>query len=220
MTTVAVLPVKRFTAAKTRLGQDLTAGTRRALAEAMVTDVLIALRRTPEVDAVIVVTGERAAEALAGGYGASVVEDPDDRGHDHAALLGIAEAVESHEADRVLLIAGDCPALDPGELSALLARPAPAPSVLVVPDRHGEGTNALVLSPATVMAPSFGPGSCDRHLDLAARAGATGEVVDVPSLAFDVDTGEDLEVLRELLGEATGGAAHVRGLLARLARNG
>ncbi len=220
MRTIAVLPVKRFNAAKTRLGEDLSNGTRRALAEAMVTDVLIALRRTPAVDVVLVVTGEKAAEALATGYDALVVHDADDAGHDRAARLGVRAAVDEHSAERVLLIAGDCPAADPAELTKLLTEVPATPSVLVVPDRHGTGTNALVLYPPEVISPGFGPGSCERHQERADEAGASVDVISVPSLAFDVDTGEDLDVLRELLGERTGGAAHVRGLLMQLDRRG
>ena len=67
MTTVAILPVKRLGDAKTRLDGDLSPGARRALTEAMITDVLIALRRTPEVDVVLVVTGDTSASALAAG---------------------------------------------------------------------------------------------------------------------------------------------------------
>ena len=71
--TIAVLPVKRFGAAKQRLDNDLSDGTRRALAEAMVTDVLIALRRARRVDEVLVVSGETLAVALAAGYDAAAV---------------------------------------------------------------------------------------------------------------------------------------------------
>lgn len=220
MRTIAVLPVKRFTAAKTRLGDDLSAGTRRALTEAMVTDVLIALRRTAGIDVVLVVTGEKAAEALAAGYDALVVPDEEDTGHDRAARLGVRAAVDEHSAERVLLVAGDCPAADPAELERLLAMTPPAPSVVVVPDRHGAGTNALVLSPPQIISSAFGPGSCERHVERAREAGASAEVIEVPSLAFDVDTGADLDVLRDVLAERTGGAAHMRGLMMRLDRRG
>ena len=70
-------------------------------------------------------------------------------------------------ADRALLVPGDCPALDPGEVSALLAHTAP---VVIVPDRHGTGTNALLLAPPDAIAPSFGPGSFARHAALAGAA--------------------------------------------------
>jgi 2-phospho-L-lactate guanylyltransferase len=219
MTTVAILPVKRFNAAKSRLDGDLTPGSRRALNEAMVTDVLIALRRTPEVDVTLVVTGDKSAGALAAGYDAHPVDDPDDAGHNEAVRLGIREAIIEHNATRVVLVPGDCPALDPKELGALIDATPHAPSVVVVPDRHGEGTNALILSPPEVMHASFGPGSRARHEAAAAEAGAKCVVVEPWSLVHDVDTVDDLSTLQEELANHPGGAAHVRGILARMARN-
>jgi 2-phospho-L-lactate guanylyltransferase len=216
MTTFAIVPVKRFRAAKQRLDDDLSAGTRRALTEAMVTDVLVALRRSERVDRVVVVTAEPAAEALGRGYGADVIEERDDHGHSEAALVGIADAVE-RGADRVLLVPGDCPALRPAEVDALLAAAA-SPGVVVVPDRHGTGTNALVLSPPGAMAPSFGPGSRERHEAAARAAGLEPRIVEAQSLMLDIDTGADLDALRDVLDAGTGGAAHTRGMLNRLAR--
>ncbi|MEI2700833.1 MAG: 2-phospho-L-lactate guanylyltransferase [Baekduia sp.] len=218
MTTFAVLPVKRLPQAKQRLGEALPAGTRRALAEAMLTDVLIALRRTKSLDAVLVVTGDETVSALAGGYDvADVVTDREDKGHNEAAMLGVRAARE-RGAERVLLLPGDVPALSPSELDELLSRPRSAPAVVIVPDRHGTGTNGLLLSGPEVITPAFGPGSRARHVDLAAAAAASCEVAEVPSLALDVDTGDDLEALLERLGTVHGGAANTRGLLVRIGR--
>jgi 2-phospho-L-lactate/phosphoenolpyruvate guanylyltransferase len=215
--TFAILPVKRFVAAKQRLGEGLSAGTRRVLAEAMVGDVLIALRRASRVDRVVVVTGEPAAQALAGGHGAEVLDDPDDAGHNEAAARGVGWARERGAAC-VVLVPGDCPALDPAELDALLEDAGEGPRVTVVPDRHGTGTNALVLSPPDVIEPAFGPGSRARHEEAARAAGADCRVAEPSSLALDVDTLEDLDALREALAARTGGAANTRGLLKRIAR--
>ena len=216
MRAVAVLPVKRFADAKQRLSTGLAPGTRRALAEAMLTDVLVALRRTEGLDEVVVVTAEPVAEALALGYGARVVSDTREAGQSPAAQLGL-DAVEG--ADVVLLVPGDCPALDPAQLTALLASVEPAPSVVLVPDRHGTGTNGLLLHPPSAIEPSFGPGSRDRHTALAEEAGASLRVEEMPSLVLDVDTPDDLAAMREALERSRGGAAHTRGLLRRLARN-
>jgi 2-phospho-L-lactate guanylyltransferase len=214
--TFAVLPVKRFAAAKARLGGEISAGTRRALAESMVTDVLMALRRTVEVDEVFVVTCEPTADAIGRGYGATVLVDDAETGQSPATQIGIAHAIELG-AGRVVLVPADCPALDPAELGELLQRETPARHVTIVPDRHGTGTNALVLSPPDVIAPSFGPDSRARHEQLAAAAGVACEVVTVETLAIDVDTADDLEALRLALANRRGGAAHTRGMLSRLA---
>jgi len=214
--TVAILPVKRFGAAKVRLGDELSGGTKRALAEAMMTDVLMALRRTKAVAEVLLVTSEPAAEAIGRGYGANVLHDDRDDGQSPATLIGVGHAIESG-ATRVLLVPGDCPALDPAELEELLDRPDDEPSVVIVPDRHGSGTNALLLTPPDVIEPAFGPGSRVLHERAAAAAGVAYSVEDVRTLALDVDTTDDLAALRTALANRRGGAAHTRGMLSRLA---
>jgi 2-phospho-L-lactate guanylyltransferase len=202
--TVAVLPVKSFGRAKSRTA--LEDGPRAALAEAMVADVLDALVAVPSLDGVLVVTREKLAAAAARAVGADVIEDPWEAGHSIAAAHGAAIAAAGG-AERVLLVPGDCPGLDPAEVETLLADTEPG--VVVVPDRHGAGTNALLLSPPDVIDPSFGPGSFARHAALARAAGVSVRVADVPSLAFDVDTPEDLAALRA----AGVGGAHMRALL-------
>jgi 2-phospho-L-lactate/phosphoenolpyruvate guanylyltransferase len=214
--TAAVLPVKHLDAAKQRLAASLTPGTRRVVMESMVTDVLVALRRSKEIDQVLVVTGENSIEALAHGYDADVIPDPEDRSHSDAARRGVREAM-ARGVKRVLLVPGDCPALDPKEVDALLDRHRSA-GVVVVPDRHGSGTNALLLQPPDAIHPAFGAGSKERHVTAATVAGHPVVVDEVPSLAMDVDTAEDLDALRDFLAGRHGGAAHMRGMLSRLGR--
>jgi 2-phospho-L-lactate/phosphoenolpyruvate guanylyltransferase len=216
MRTAAVLPIKSFAQAKQRLRHDLAAHDRRALVEAMFADALVALGRVQALERIVVVSGDRVAQRIAGGYGASVVED-DERGHNNAAARGVATLVEDG-IERALLVPGDCPMLSANDLNALLSHPAGDRSALIVPDRHGTGTNALLLTPPDVLAPSFGPDSCRRHQADASAAGVPAEVVELDSLALDVDTPEDLEELRRQLASVHGGAAHTRGMLNQLMR--
>ena len=193
MRTLTILPVKSFGRAKQRLQGGLDPELRELLAEAMFRDVLDALKATEEVDAVVVVTAGEIASAIAREHAVRVLNDRE-QGHNAAATIGIEAALEDGY-ERALLVPGDCPALDPEELDVLLARPVAPPSALIVPDRHGTGTNALLLTPPGALAPSFGPGSRERHAELAHAAGTHAEVVEVPSLALDVDTPEDLAAL-------------------------
>jgi 2-phospho-L-lactate/phosphoenolpyruvate guanylyltransferase len=212
MRTFAVLPVKRFDAAKQRLADGVTAEDRRALASAMVADVLDALAAVRALEAIVVVTAEPVATRLAGDLGIAVVDDPDQAGQSAAAAHGVA-ATLAQGAERALLVPGDCPALDPAEVETLLAR---EDQVVIVPDRHGKGTNALLLAPPDLLGPAFGPGSFERHRELALRAGATPAVATPPSLTLDVDTPGDLAALRAALARRPGGAARTRALLAGL----
>ena len=207
MTTVAVLPIKRFERAKQRLRRD----GRDALAAGMADDVLRALAGARSLDRVLVVTGDDAAKARAREHGAAVVDEAELAGHSGAAALGVAHAVELG-ATRVLLVPGDCPLLRAEDVDGLLAR-HPEPGVVVVPDRHGTGTNALLLDPPTAIPPAFGPGSRDRHVRLAREAGLPVQLDEVPALLMDVDTLEDLDVVAAAL-DGPAPAAQTRRLLA------
>jgi 2-phospho-L-lactate guanylyltransferase len=193
----AVLPVKRFDAAKQRLAAGLDPEQRRRLAAAMVADVLEAIGEARSVQRTIVVSDEPAARELAAAAGAEVVADPADGGHIEAARAGIARAVAAG-AEAVVLLAGDCPLLDPRELERVLTG-VPERYVGIVPDRHGTGTNALVLRPPEAIVPAFGEGSCARHVALAREAGVAFGVEELPSLGLDLDTPADVIALtREL----------------------
>jgi 2-phospho-L-lactate guanylyltransferase len=229
--TAAILPVKRFADAKRRLGASVPDPRRLELARAMVGDVLVALRETAAIERTIVVTGEASVAAAARYMGAIVVSDAGADSQSAAVALGIEHAL-ADGVERVLCVPGDCPALDPAELEELL-RSAPGDvtashgdpgedrereadgrdEVVIVPDRHGTGTNGLLLTPPDALSPSFGPGSFERHRELACAGGLACRVERPASLLLDVDTGADLAALRELLAGETVRAPRTRAVL-------
>jgi 2-phospho-L-lactate guanylyltransferase len=218
MNTVAVLPIKSFGAAKQRLSGVLGGGARKALAQSMFSDVLASLRRVGELDAIVVVTGDRAAESVAGGERVMVLRDREEAGQSAAASIGVRHALGSGY-DRALLVPGDAPLLDPRELGGLLVRAeSHRPGVTIVPDRHDTGTNALMLDPPDAIVPSFGPGSLARHIAAAQSAGLRYAVEHLPSLLLDVDEPEDLAALAGVLAERHGLAPMTRGTLRQLDR--
>ena len=212
MRTAAVLPVKSFARAKQRLGESVADPLRLELARAMVADVLLALSQTEAIERTIVVTREESVAAAARELDAIVVQDAAESGQSAAATLGIARALQEGMA-RVLCVPGDCPALDPVELGELLSGGGRSAEVVIVPDRHGTGTNGLLLTPPRVIAPSFGPDSCERHRALAADAGAACRLATPQSLLLDIDTGADLAALRERLTAHRARAARTRAAL-------
>jgi len=221
MRTAAIVPVKRFPLAKQRLGESVAESLRADLARAMVGDVLSSLRECLAIDATIVVTCEPSVAAAARYIGAVVVEDTAEEGQSAAASLGLAHALREG-FERALCVPGDCPTLDPDELVELLTADTPGgdadlrfvvpparageeakakavarAEVVIVPDRHGSGTNGLLLSPPDALSPSFGPDSRARHERLATESGVKWRIAQPASLLLDIDTGEDLAALRE-----------------------
>lgn len=194
----------------------LGAGSRQALAQAMFSDVLSTLRRVPGLDEIAVVTGDRTAESAASGQRITVLHDSSQSGQSDAALIGIQHALEAGY-DRAVLVPGDTPLLQPDEIAGLIAGTR---AVVVVPDRHGTGTNALVLWPPDAIEPSFGPDSFARHLAAAEAAGVPHRVEEVPGLALDVDTPSDLAELAAALERGRGQAPSTRGALKQLERAG
>jgi 2-phospho-L-lactate guanylyltransferase len=210
--TAAILPVKRFADAKQRLSASIADETRVSLARAMVSDVLAALARVAAIERAIVVTSEPAVAREARGHGALVLDDGTQAGQSAAVQIGIARALRDGY-ERVLCIPGDCPSLEPSELELLLEEASTAREVVIVPDRHGTGTNGLLLAPADVIAPGFGPGSCVRHRARAQAAAVPWRLAHPPSLLLDVDTREDLAALRARLAALGDSASHTRAVL-------
>ena len=213
----AILPVKRFEAAKQRLGEALGAGSRAALASAMFSDVLGALEQSQMLEAIVVVSGEQAVHDIVAGRDVILIEDTTEKGQSNAARDGLAR-VAALGLDRAALVPSDCPLLEPSELEELFVRTAAGADVVIVPDRHGTGTNALVVDPSGPFEPQFGPGSLQRHVEQAQRRGLACAVERPPSLTIDVDTGDDLIALGIALERSHGHAPRTRGVLRQIER--
>jgi 2-phospho-L-lactate/phosphoenolpyruvate guanylyltransferase len=216
----AIIPVKRFGHAKQRLLEALGRPQRAALVKAMLADVLVATTGAEQVERVIVVTGEGRAERIALRHARrvrtpiEVLREPHDEGHSEAATHGIIRAL-ALGADCTVLLPGDCPLLDAAELDAALQRMAPG-RVAVVPDRHGTGTNALLMAPADAIGPAFGKDSRARHEQRAQARGLEAVVEELDSLALDLDTPDDLAALAQALTAEPGRAPETAAALARL----
>lgn len=217
MVATAIVPVKRFAAAKTRLGDEISDDARRSLGIAMLTDVLAALARCERIERAIVVSGELHARPTVDAAGFEWHDDPDDAGHSEAATLGVSAAL-SADSGCAALLPGDCPLLDATELDRAIGAMRTGVAA-VVPDRHGSGTNALLLAPPDAIAPAFGAGSRERHLEMARRAGAEPRLLEIPSLALDLDTPEDLGELRSTLEREPDRAPATAAALAELRGN-
>jgi 2-phospho-L-lactate/phosphoenolpyruvate guanylyltransferase len=194
--TTAVIPVKRLDAALRRLEGAVGPAERERLAEALFLDLIAKLPRSRNITDSLIVTADPSVSRQARWLGQKVLEQTEDIGHSEAAIAGV-EAAKSAGADRVAMLAADCPMLDIEQLDRHLGRTPQA--ALIVPDHHGTGTNALVLSPPDAIQPAFGLESCSRHISRARAAGIGFTLERIESLEMDLDTPEDMRDLRDRL---------------------
>jgi 2-phospho-L-lactate/phosphoenolpyruvate guanylyltransferase len=186
------VPLKPLDDALGRLGGLLDAGGRRVLQEAMLRDVLGACGAAERVARTAVVTDDARGAALARAEGATVIADHrPPRGMDAAVRRGMAAARRAGARSALVLFA-DLPLAGADDLDAVVVAGGPAPGVVLVPSRDGEGTNALLVTPPEALAPELGPGSLARHLRQAERRDLAVRLAARSGLGLDVDTPEDL----------------------------
>ncbi|MBI2525646.1 MAG: 2-phospho-L-lactate guanylyltransferase [Candidatus Rokubacteria bacterium] len=205
--TLVAVPVKDLDNAKQRLIPLLEPAERRALAAAMLEDVLAALVAAG-LGPVCVVTKDEAVMALADRQGIRCLVESANRGHTEAVGLAQREAVWRGVA-RFLTIPGDVPCVTRAELERLCATLGAGPGVAFVPSLSGFGTNAALLSPPAAMPLKFGEPSFENHLETARARGLSPVVLPLPGIGLDIDAPEDLGLLLER-GSATRSGRLVR----------
>jgi 2-phospho-L-lactate guanylyltransferase len=188
---VAVIPVGELERAKSRLGEVLDAEERRDLVIGLLERTLAATTATPRIAETLVVTPDDEVASIARTAGARVVVQGD-RGLNHGLDEARAAAV-ADGASALLVIPADLPAVSSEAIGAVLdvLDDAEPPFVAIVPDRHGRGTNGLLLAPPGVIDFAFGGDSRIAHRHAAAEACTQVIELDGP-LSLDIDTPEDL----------------------------
>jgi 2-phospho-L-lactate guanylyltransferase len=188
---VAIVPVGSLERAKSRLGAVLDAEERRDLVLRLAERTIRAVVATPAIAETLVVTPDDEVRDLAVDSGARPL-----RQRSRGLNDGLREARDdaiAGGADAVLILPIDLPRVSPeaiGELAAV-ATDHDQPVVAIVGDRHGRGTNALLLAPPDVIDVHFGGDSRDAHTAAAAAVGARLIELDGP-LTVDLDTPDDL----------------------------
>jgi 2-phospho-L-lactate guanylyltransferase len=197
--TIAIVPVKGLDQAKSRLAGRLNPAARHRLVLAMLADVLTALRGCAAVNRTIVVTPDHDVAAAARDLGAEALMEDEPSGNLNVAIGLAIDRASRDGAARALIVPADVPRATAAEFDVLLATAErTGAAVAVVPSHDGRGTNALVLRPTGVLAPAFGPNSCQRHLSEARSRSLARRVIELPGLSFDVDETSDLDRLLEL----------------------
>ena len=197
MTLWAIVPVKPLRRGKSRLAGTLTEDERTVLNQELLEHTLKILSTLKELDQVLVVSRDPHALTIARNHGARTVQE-DGQPHLNTALARATVMAQVHTIRGILVLPADLPLLTHDDVLALIDRAVKPPVVVIAPDRHGKGTNALLMVPAGQIEYDFGEGSFQRHCERAKQSGARLEIVELPSLGLDLDLPEDLELVRKL----------------------
>jgi len=189
----ALVPVKPFDTAKSRLAEVLPDAARWQLARDLLEHTLDVLRSTDQLDGVAVVTRDPEVEAMALARGALPL--PETSSRLDGLIDGALDALRARGAASALVVLADLPQLSAADVVRMIELGARHPVVLA-PDAREEGTNALLVAPPDRMRTCFGRrGSFRAHRERAAELGIETVVFRAPSLAFDLDTVDDLALL-------------------------
>jgi len=197
MTLWAIIPVKPLRRGKSRLAGTLSEDEREQLNKSLLEHTLDTLTNLKELEQVLVVSRDPHALTIARNHGARTVQE-DGQPHLNTALQRATVVAKVYATRGVLVLPADLPLLSREDVLTLLDKASQPPVVVIAPDRHRKGTNALLMSPAGLIEYDFGDDSFERHCERARRADARLEVVELPSLGLDLDLPEDLEMVRKL----------------------
>jgi 2-phospho-L-lactate guanylyltransferase len=194
----AIVPIKPLNRSKSRLAPVLDSRQREALSRQMLAQTLTTLKQVKGITGILAISRDHHALTLARQFGAQTVQESGAPELNNA--LGRATQLASTwGAQGVLLVASDIPFMAVKDIEGMLAL-ADRPQIMVIAsDRHGEGTNVLLVQPPGLITYSYGVGSFRKHVAEAKRAGIPVRVYGSPTVALDVDVPADLKMYQDIL---------------------
>ena len=203
MTLWAIVPVKPLRRGKSRLAGLLSEDERTELNRKLLQRTLKTLTDIKELEEVLVISRDPQALTLARNYGARTVLE-DGQPELNTALKRATVIAQVYATRGVLILPADLPLISREDVLTLIDHASDPPVVVIAPDRHNTGTNALLSSPAGLIEYDFGENSFQRHCQRVNESAARLEIVNLPSLGLDLDIPEDLELVRKLELEKVG----------------
>jgi len=197
MTLWAIVPVKPLRRGKSRLAGALSEDERTELNRALLQHTLKTLSGLRELEEVLVISRDPQVLTVARNYGARTVRE-DGQAELNMALKRATVIAQVYATRGVLVLPADLPLISSDDILALIERAIDPPVVVIAPDRHEKGTNALLISPSGLIEYDFGENSFERHCERVRISGARLEVLNLPTLGLDLDLPEDLELVRKM----------------------
>ena len=192
MSVWAIIPVKPLGRAKSRLSPVLTPEQRFAFAEALLRNTLIKVLDVPEVAGCLVISRDNYVLSLSRDLGAYTVLESSSQ-ELNGALLRATKVISAWNTEGVVILPADIPLINVEDLTYVIGITRDPKSVVIVPDRQRQGTNALVVRPPGLFHYDFGLNSFDKHFALAQQATSNVIICEPAALMLDLDTPDDLQ---------------------------
>lgn len=192
MSVWAIVPIKPLNRAKSRLADVLQPHQREYLAIEMLRHNLRVLTSTPSLQGVMVISRDMKALSLAREVKGVQTLQESGTPQLNNALQRATRMLMAMGAEAALILPADVPLVSRGDVEAMIHLGATPNSIVIAPDRHQDGTNAIFTRPPDVIPFSFGVGSFQCHLQYSGKTGLTVQVYESERLGLDVDTPEDL----------------------------
>lgn len=193
----ALVPVKPLRKAKSGLSDVLSEDERALLIFTMLSRTLTTLKEVAAIDHILVISSDSAALAMAREFGARTLQEEGQSGLKIALKRAVVVA-KMYNASELFILSADLPLITGRDLETMLSLVKEPPSMVIAPDRHYDGTNAIYLNPPDIIDCAIGAGSFEGNYQQAIKKGAAIEVCHLTTLGLDIDVPEDLALLRQI----------------------
>ena len=192
MKIAAIIPVKTFSKAKTRL--DLPIEKRIALCKIMLDEILHTLSISPQINEIVVVTKDSQVLEICKKYKVTTINDEKEQGVNEAVAIADTYVIKNN-FDASIVFPQDIPYMKTQDIEFIMKFHTPPNFAIIVPSRKFDGTNALVRMPPNLMGTHYDDDSYRNHMSMARKHTGNPALVFAKRIMSDVDTIEDLEVL-------------------------
>ena len=194
MKIAAIIPVKTFSKAKTRL--DLPPHQVEKLCMLMLEEILHTISISPQIEKTVIVTKEEKAMDIGKKFNAVVIKDEREEGVNSAVALADKYLLKN-DFHASIVFPQDIPFIKTQDIDFMLNYKTHPNFAIIVPSRRFDGTNALVRMPIDLMKTHYDEDSYKIHMNTAKEHTLNVAMVFVKRIMLDIDNEEDLKFVLE-----------------------
>jgi len=186
--TSAIIPVKTFSKAKTRL--NLPQDCKEEICSLMLKEVLRTISNCKVVNQIVLVSKDESALKIGRQFNSVEIFD-DESGVNNAIDLA-DDYLSDKTFDCSIIFPQDIPTMTSSDIDTLLGFIKSMNSVIIVPSRQFNGTNALVRYPSGLMQTRYDMGSYTHQIDAARTKTKNISIALIRRMMLDIDDESDL----------------------------